>query len=456
MRIPRGLLLCAIALETLLLVQFAFRDPAEKLSDTILIALLSHSVYICAVYLIAHRAVRSKPAAQRCTGTDRDTEKHLLLFILAAATVFRLTAFPLYPALSDDIYRYRWEGKLQAHGGNPYQTAPAAPEWRHLRDDAFAKVPSKDFAGMYGPLIELTGWATYETVSRVTTDPAWQVFWFKLPFALFDVGVIWAVLLLLRACGLAAERVLIYAWSPTPILEFWVNGHNDTMALFFMILALAAATRARWLAAHVLLGAAIAAKLWPVLLLPVFAGWKGRRPERPFHWLIAAAAVLACWLPYWSDVSTNLRFTTGFLGGWRNNDSLFGLVLWIAGGDLYRAKYTVMALVAVVSVAVTVVRWSPTRAALVVIVSTLLLSANCHPWYLTWFLPLVTIHVWPPLLLWPALMPLCYRVLFDWISLGEWRGSTPIRWLVYVPFFALAIGLWVCHKTRGRPGSIPR
>ena len=67
--------------------------------------------------------------------------------ILAAAILFRLTFWPLYPALSDDVFRYRWEGKLQAAGGNPYEVRPNDAAWQSLRDESFA---STNMARLYG------------------------------------------------------------------------------------------------------------------------------------------------------------------------------------------------------------------------------------------------------------------------------------------------------------------
>jgi DNA-binding response OmpR family regulator len=29
--------------------------------------------------------------------------------------------------------------------------------------------------------------------------------------------------------------VLIYAWAPAPVWEFWANGHNDSVTLFFLV-----------------------------------------------------------------------------------------------------------------------------------------------------------------------------------------------------------------------------
>ena len=49
--------------------------------------------------------------------------------------------------------------------------------------------------------------------------------------------------------------------------------------------------------------------------------------------------MVACFaIPYLTDVTENAQFMSGFVGGWRNNDSFFGLLLYLTG-DLYRAKY---------------------------------------------------------------------------------------------------------------------
>ena len=94
------------------------------------------------------------------------------------------------PSLSDDPYRYRWEGKLQAAGGNPYQVRPRDPPWAQLRDSAFPRVVGKDFKAVYGPLIEQVELWTYRVVSASVSDAERQVFWFKLPYALCDLAAI--------------------------------------------------------------------------------------------------------------------------------------------------------------------------------------------------------------------------------------------------------------------------
>jgi hypothetical protein len=401
--------------------------------------LLSGLFYLISTYIILRGQGAVRPA-----------------WILGAAIVFRLTFWPLYPALSEDVFRYRWEGKLQAAGGNPYEVRPNDTEWKSLRDESFDSTPGRDFRAVYGPVVEWIERITYRVVSRFETRPYAQAFWFKVPAAMFDLGVMAAVWILLAAKKLPRERVLIYAWSPLPLMEFWGTGHNDSIAVFFIVMALVAAARNGWLWAFALLAVATASKIWPIFLFPIFmaaAGWRRWR-----ECLVAAPVVALVSLPYltrtihWSGIDENFRFMSGFLGGWRNNDSLFGVLLWIAGQDFYLAKKLAFGIVCVVVVSMTVLRWPLERAALAIVTALLMVSANCHSWYLTWMMPLLAVCPVPPLLLWVALAPLAHTAVIEWIGTGEWNGSTAMRYYEYVPVYASLL-VWLAFRAKKR--SLP-
>jgi alpha-1,6-mannosyltransferase len=440
------LITLAALLEIILIFTRRLGDLRSHLVQAIVLFLLSSIVYIVCAYLVL-----------QIERTDNSLKYNKLwLLIAAAGVVFRLTVWPLPPSLSDDLFRYRWEGKLQEHGGNPYQVRPNDPQWAHLRDETWDRVGSKDFKAGYGPLIELIQRWMYCATTAVTPDPYRQAFWFKFPFALFDLGVILALRALLRARGLPETRVLIYAWSPLPVMEFWASGHNDSAAVFFVVLALLAAAKERWTWAFGALTLAAAAKIWPLLLFPIFAGWNGRRPLRWYQWWVSVPILAVFCLPYWSDVGENLRFMSGFLGGWRNNDSLYGLLLWLTG-DVYRAKYAAFAVLAGVVLFVTCRHLPLEKASLAAIAAMLMVSANCHPWYLTWILPLLAFYPVSALLLWTAVMPLAYEVLIGWTVLGEWNGSTPLRWWIYVPVYGLFLFGWLLRtRRRGGPSGPER
>jgi hypothetical protein len=91
---------------------------------------------------------------------------------------------------------------------------------------------------------------------------------------------------------------------------------------------------------------------------------------------------------------------------------------------------------------------------MLVLVAVLMLSANCHPWYLSWLLPLLVFVPWPPIFLWIALAPVFYEVVIRYRLLGEWNGSGDVRWLVYGPVFAMmafSLGLEAWRKLARKP-----
>ncbi len=381
---------------------------------TIATLLLTSTVYLVSVYWILRVNRTTQPP-------------HLFIFILGVAIGIRLISWPLYPAFSDDIYRYHWEGKLQAMGGgNPYLAAPADEKWQWLRDETYPKVVLPDFKTIYGPAIELEQRAAYTLVARL---PAFaRVFWFKFPSALFDLLTLFAITLWLRARREPLEKLLLYAWCPLPVFEFWINGHNDSILVCFLAGALWLEARygRSWTGAA--LAVAAATKLWPAILFPFVR-------QRVRSALLGAAVFGALALPYLADVLENAQYATGFLGGWRNNDSLYGLVLAVSGGNVYFAKYATFTLLGSAVLWMMWRKYPLDRAAWTLIPLMLAISSNVHPWYLTWTTPLLVIRPSVPLLLWVALVPLHYVVLIDWFALGQWNGINDWRWLVYVPVY---------------------
>ena len=437
-----ALILLALPMEAMFIALHLLGDLRREIVEAMVLYVTVSLFYILASYLVCRDSE---------TAAKLDSRKTLLV-LLGVALVFRLTVWPLAPALSDDVYRYRWEGMLQAQGGNPYQARPTDPEWAELRDATYPRIVGKDFKAGYGPLIELIEHGAYRVISGFTADPWKQAFWFKAPFALFDAATILALILWLKVRGQPVRRVLIYAWSPLGVMEFWAGGHNDSVAVCCVVVALLLAEKRHWWSTFLALSLAAAAKIWPLLLFPLFIGWNGRRPLRWKEWLVLlpVAGVLAA--PYWSDVMENARFMSGFVGGWRNNDTIFGLLLWLTG-DLYQAKYAAFGLIAVVVLGVTLARLPLERAALVTIAATLFISANSHTWYLAWMLPLLCVVPSAAVFLWTALMPLSYVVVIDWQLLGEWRGSTWVRWYIYGPVYGmLAVSAWL-NRWRAKSGA---
>lgn len=439
-----GLLACAVALEACFLAIHQLGDLGRQIPNFLLFYLLAGCVYLAAVWIVC-----------RDDGEPVRPSRSATALIWTAAIVFRLTLVSMTPGLSDDLARYRWQGQMQAAGGNPYLAAPADEEWRQLRDSTWPRVTRKELASAYGPLLELAHWQTYRLASLLSADPERQEWLFKLPFALLELGTGAALWLLLGLCGIRRDRALAYLWSPLVLVEFWAQGHNDSLAIVLMVLALAAGRARRWSWAWTALTGAILAKIWPILLAPLFlfhrqeGRWRVR--WKPL-WAAATLTALVVW-PYAEAMAAGGETLLGFAGGWRNNASLYGWILaWTDGDTAAATRWAAAALLC----AVGVIQWTKRpreRAALWSIAALLLLAANCFPWYLTWLTPLLALYPNAALLLWTLTAGLAYHVVTDYAILGVWEEVRFYRRLEYWPVFALFALGWLRQWRRARAAS---
>ncbi|HNH49157.1 MAG TPA: hypothetical protein PKY30_19080, partial [Myxococcota bacterium] len=129
--------------------------------------------------------------------------------LVAATVLVRLPLLWAPPSLSDDLYRYLWEGQVWRAGLNPFVHAPNAPELAFLRDALWEKVNHREISSIYPPLAQL---------SFLALSP-FGVFGWKLGMGLADVGTAW---LLFRR---RPEAGSLWALLPLPVLEAAGSGH---------------------------------------------------------------------------------------------------------------------------------------------------------------------------------------------------------------------------------------
>ncbi len=379
--------------------------------------------------------------------------------LVLAGLVFRFTLVPLYPSLTEDPHRYRWEGKLQAAGGNPYLERPEDPRWLDLRDRTWDAVNRKELPSGYGPLLGWSHQLTYAAVARFEPDEFRQIQLFKIPYLLFDLATAAALALLLGRLGLPRAWLLIYFWSPLVVVEFSASGHNDSMLLFFLVAAVYAGCAHRWGWAFGALWMATLTKFWPALLFPLFL-WSGGprdfwgRAGRALGWTPVAALIAS---PYWGGGAELRKLLVGFLGGWRNNASLFNWIYAAAGEDYEQAKPVVSLLVAAAALLVAWRRPALPQGVLATAVALLFLSANCFPWYVTWLVPLLAVRPQAAMLLWTALVPLSYHILIGYQVSGQWLEDPSYLYLEYVPVYAMLLaGPWLrrYRRSESAPGAV--
>ena len=341
-------------------------------------------------------------------------------WILLGAVLFRTALVAVPPTLSDDVFRYVWEGRVGAAGFDPFVLAPTAPELQHLRDADWSSINNPAATAIYPPLAQLV-FRALASVGGVTT--------FKAAFCCVDLALVALLALGLQRRRAPLRHLALYAWNPLVIVEVAGSGHLEPLALLPLVAALYWVGR-RPMLAWSALAASVAVKYAGVLLVPLLV-----RASRPTARAVAAAlGVLALTTLAFASSGSHL-FDSLWLYAekWRYNDALFA-ALAAALGSLWWAKIVAAAALLVI-LGATVWRREPLeRGALWVLSALVLLSPTIHPWYLLWIVALLP---WVPhraLFAWSGSIVFAYWFLYPAATFGPFDKSSWIpRALQWVP-----------------------
>jgi hypothetical protein len=332
---------------------------------------------------------------------ERTEGRVVLVFILSLAVVLRVYALSFHPFLSTDIYRYVWDGIVQAAGINPYRFVPADPALAHLRDAAiYPNINRADYAvTIYPPVAEFFFLAATRFGASTVV--------MRLAMLGCEALGVFMMLMLLRRMGKPLTRIVAYAWHPLAIWEIGNGGHVDALMMALMLVGLWAAIVGGAQSGAL---AVVLASLAKPLAAPAFAViW------RPWDWrvpVIVIAAVTLCYLPY-------LSVGWGVLGflphGYLNEEGLVSgggfwlLSLWrlVFGTSRYDVPcYVGLAAVLLLYVALRAAfrrtRTAETTLADVdmLLLAVLLLLSPEYPWYYLLIAPFVALlgnaPIWAP------------------------------------------------------------
>ena len=269
---------------------------------------------------------------------------HALALLVGGALLARALVIGAPPLLSDDIYRYLWDGRVGASGINPYVWAPAAPELAWLRDpDVWPRINHRPIPTIYPPLAQLL----FELNDRLG-GTAWGLrgLWVLIEAGAVALAGAW---LMRGESAWAPSRglwaLVIYALNPLVLIEGFASGHVDVIAWMTLALALVAfVRRPGWrggVVAGAMLGLSVAAKLIGVIALPLLV--LAPRGERAWSEVIARRGAMvvamglvigALYAPY---ANAGSKLFTGFgayASRWRGNDGPFRALLLTSHASL--------------------------------------------------------------------------------------------------------------------------
>jgi hypothetical protein len=369
--------------------------------------------------------------------------------------LFRVTLVLRPPDLSDDLYRYAFDGELGRAGISAYAFTPDDPALAKFRGTDWARMAHRDARTVYPPGAQIVfkfGASTHNAKRTL-----------KILFAAADLAVVW---LLSRFPGGAFASGL-YAAFPLPVFESAASGHLDSLAVALLLAALLHLRARKNLQSGVALAASVLVKYFAGFALLPFL--RRGRIALPF-----AAAASVIWLAGAGPRGDPTAGLANFVTRWEGNSVIYPAVE--RGVAIFRlaerakASYAewkshrpqkpwmervwpyfypeffaraILALCLAVGLFTIAIRIDdPVEASAASLALFLLASPVLHPWYLLWILPFAALYRNAAFLYLSACVPLAYALLFP----TPFFSKPVVLAFEYVPFFALLV--WDLRRVR--------
>ena len=254
------------------------------------------------------------------------------LFLFWGSILLRGMLVFSFPNLSDDVYRFLWDGHLIMDGRNPLHFLPSEiirgdENIPGLTEALFRELNSQEYYTVYPPIAQLTF-----AVAVFLFPGSWWAGAVVMKLFLFAVEA-GSLLLLRRLLGhfqLSQKNVLWYALNPLILIEITGNLHFEGGMIFFLLLGFWWLVRGKLYAAAVALACSVAAKLLPLLFMPFLIRRLGWKRSVGFFGLMGLSLLLL-FSPLLNGVFLS-NFSNSLDLYFRNfefNGSIYYLVRWI-------------------------------------------------------------------------------------------------------------------------------
>lgn len=262
------------------------------------------------------------------TNDKKETDRLLWISML-----FRLIFILAIPCLSDDYFRFIWDGKLFVNGFNPYLFVPSEilntdiAETAGLTEELYNGLNSPEYYTVYPPinqlLFSLGGFfSKYGMLAGIIA--------IRVPILIAEFFTIKYARKLLESLQLPHHYILLYALNPLVIVELSGNLHYEGIMLLCVIVGIYWLMQNKWSGAAFWWAMAISIKLIPILFLPVLLKRLGFIKSIWFY-IITALALGFTFLPFLDQKliehtfsSINLYFTT-----FEFNASIYYIIRWL-------------------------------------------------------------------------------------------------------------------------------
>jgi len=381
-------------------------------------------------------------------------QKLKLNHLIGLAIIARVIMIFSFPNLSDDIYRFIWDGHCIVNGINPFEFIPSEllssqPE-NAFFGNIYPELNSAEYYSVYPPLSQLI----FMVASFMSGD---NILLFsivlKTLIVLSEILSIYLIIKILDKINLSRTNVLIYALNPLIILEICGNLHFEGFMITFVLLFIHSIMNKQIVYAALTMAAAVAVKLVPLILVPFALGLLGFNRFIKFLGFLAIFGILFFIPIFWGiDLANFMDSLDLYFRRFEFNASIYYLLRFlgfqIAGYNLIQWIGPSLGLLSFVGI----MYFAFTRrtndikvffhSGLLAFTIYLLLSTTIHPWYLSMIVILCLFTNFRYPIIWS------YLILLTYINY-----SYPIYqenlWIVFFEYaVVLSLILWEVKKKR--------
>ena len=236
--------------------------------------------------------------------------------------LFRLIFLFAIPNLSQDFYRFIWDGRMILEGFNPYMFLPEnfinhqqypIQQATELYD-GMGQLNGSHFTN-YPPLNQLSFFITALFAGKSILG---SVIVLRVQIILADIGIIYFGKKILEKLQLPIHHIFLYALNPFIIIELTGNLHFEPVMLFFLIWSIYVLINDKLILAGILFACSISVKLIPLLFLPLFFQWFTKKESSIKHGIVCLTAfygiiigtTILLFLPFYSSELLNNYFNS--------------------------------------------------------------------------------------------------------------------------------------------------
>lgn len=366
--------------------------------------------------------------------------------LLILGIVLRLICFIQLPALSDDYYRFIWDGYLVNHGMDPFAYLPSEI---NIQSDFLRRLidslNSVDYYSVYPPTLQyifgIMQWIGGESVFLSVTV-------LRIIYFLAEIATLYLGLKLLNIFQLPIENILWYWLNPLVIIEIVGNVHPEGLVIPFVLLAIYLLSMKQFFFSGLSWGVAVTLKLNPIILfLPFLRYFKSRVLQ--FIGVIIPLLLMTTGFLYFGSIKGFINSLELYFRTFEFNASIYYVFreigIFFTGynpinslGPLLSFFYILIAISLLLKNRDRRYIISITGLSIILWMVYLFLSTTIHPWYLLPIIGLSMLTQMKSPLIWSAVIPLSYMHYYN----GSFQENYYLIFLEYsIVFIAFYIDL---------------